>query len=408
MIHLPMIRNPKKYILITLLLTGGMAHAQEGHWTKFDSLYKFVQPVASLQLWAIYTMNEKAQLDPNTPMEPVQDRLSFMARRARFGFKGKPYKKLSYVLSVQYDNLGKDQFSGARGGTNEGTFGVLDAYITWQVTRNDLVHISTGYLHPQMSRECITGDMLVNSFDKSPSQGYIRQHIVGKGYGRATGVNAGGIVRKEKIQLGYNVGLFNNNTTAADGDNFPETTGKYWTPVTIERITISLGDPDMKAYSLNYDVNNYFNERKGITVGIYSSQQGRTDIFSSNRSLGADFLLNYANLNLDGEWNILERHIEGVRYEAETGHIRAGYNVIVSKKFFIEPCLAMVAFNGDNTMFSGKDRLYDFGVNWYINKKSNKLALHYIKQSGSGHNGYTDGVTFQKGDFVGLAYVLLM
>ena len=71
-------------------------------------------------------------------MEPVQDRLSFMARRARFGFKGKPYKKLSYVLTVQYDNLGKDKFSGARGGTNTGTFGVLDAYITWQLTKNEL------------------------------------------------------------------------------------------------------------------------------------------------------------------------------------------------------------------------------------------------------------------------------
>src|SRR6188768_17811 len=111
-------------ILIALIAFSFAGHAQEKHWAKPDSLFKFVQPVASLQLWSLYTMNEKVQLTPNTPMESVQDRVSFMVRRARFGFKGKPYKKLSYVLSVQYDNLGKDKFSGARGGTNAGTFGI--------------------------------------------------------------------------------------------------------------------------------------------------------------------------------------------------------------------------------------------------------------------------------------------
>ncbi|HEY5919348.1 MAG TPA: porin [Chryseolinea sp.] len=398
-----------RYLVLGLsLLIAFSGHAQEEHWWKPDSLYKSVQPVASLQLWSLYTMNEKAQVDPNGIMEPVQDRVSFMARRARFGFKGKPYKKLSYVLTVQYDNLGKDKFSGARGGTNTGTFGVLDAYITWQVTKDDLVNISTGYLHPQMSRECITGDMLVNSFDKSPSQGYIRQHIVGKNYGRSTGVNVGGL-KKGNVQIGYNVGVFNNVTTAADGKALPETTGKYWSPVTIERVTFSFGDPDMKTYSLNYDVNNFWNKRKGVTIGVYSSQQGRTDIFSHNLAMGADLLFNFANLNVDAEWSRLERNVEGLHYLAETGHIRAGYNLIIAKKFFLEPCIAVVAYDGDNGgQFSGKDRSYDFGLNWYLNKKSNKLSIHYVKQSGSGDNSYTDGETFQKGDFVGLAYVLIL
>jgi Phosphate-selective porin O and P len=400
----------KKHFLIYLfLIFSPLVQAQEAHWVKPDSLFKFIQPVGSLQLWTTYTMHEKAQLDPNGPLESVQDRLSFMARRARFGFKGKPYKKLSYVLTVQYDNLGKDKFSGARGGTNTGTFGVLDAYITWQLTKNDLVNISTGYLHPQMSRECITGDMLVNSFDKSFSQGYIRQHITGKSYGRTTGINAGGLFRKQGVQIGYNLGIFNNNTTASDTKAFPETTGQYWSPLTIERITFSFGDPDMKTYSLNYDVNNYFNKRKGVTVGIYSSQQGRTEVFANNRSIGMDVLLNFRNLNLDGEWNRLERTIEGNEYKAGTGHVRLGYNVIIAKKFFIEPSFAMVAFDGDNgNQFSGEDRSYDFGVNWYLNKKNNKLSIHYVKQEGSGDNSYTDGTTFQKGDFIGLAYVLIL
>jgi hypothetical protein len=402
-------KTKSTYLFVCLsFLMAFTSNAQEHQWIKQDSLFKFVQPVASLQLWSLYTMNEKAQLDPAGTLEPVQDRLSFMARRARFGFKGKPYKKLSYVLTVQYDNLGKDKFSGARGGTNTGTFGVLDAYITWQVSKNDLAHVSTGYLHPQMSRECITGDMLVNSFDKSPSQGYIRQHIVGKNYGRTTGVNVGGIKKTGVFQIGYNAGIFNNVTTAADPKGFPETTGKYWSPLTIERVTLSFGDPDMKTYSLNYDVNNFWNNRKGVTFGVYSSQQGRTDIFSNNLSLGADVLFNYANFNLDAEWTRLERHVEGVHYVAGTGHVRAGYNLIVGK-FFLEPCVAVVAYDGDNGgQFTGEDRLYDFGLNWYLNKKSSKVAIHYVKQNGSGDNSYTDEVTFQKGDFVGLAYVLIL
>lgn len=401
-------KTKSKYLVVCFFLIAFSSYAQEHQWIKQDSLFKFVQPTASLQLWSLYTMNEKAQFDANGPLEPVQDRVSFMARRARFGFKGKPYKKLSYVLSVQYDNLGKDKFSGARGGTNTGTFGVLDAYITWQVSKSDLVHLSTGYLHPQISRECITGDMLVNSFDKSPSQGYIRQHIVGKSYGRTTGVNVGGIKKTGSVQIGYNAGVFNNVTTSADPKGFPETSGKYWSPVTVERVTFSFGDPDMKTYSLNYDVNNFWGNRKGVTFGFYSSQQGRTDIFANNMSFGADVLFNYSNFNFDAEWSKLERTVEGVHYAAGTGHVRAGYNLIIGK-FFLEPTAAVVAYDGDNGgQFTGEDRLYDFGLNWYLNKKSSKVALHYIKQSGSGDNTYTDGVTFQKGDFVGLAYVLIL
>ena len=35
-------------------------------------------------------------------------------------------------------------------------------------------------------------------------------------------------------------------------------------------------------------------------------------------------------------------------------------------------------------------------------------SFHYVKQNGSGDNSYTDGETFQKEDFVGLAYVLIL
>jgi len=399
----------KKALLFLFVLTSFVLHAQESYWIKPDSLYKYVQPVASLQLWSTYTMNERAQLAENGGLERVQDRVSFMARRARIGFKGKPYKKLSYVLTVQYDNLGKDKFSGPRGGTNTGTLGILDAYVTWQLTRNELMYVTTGYFHPQFSRECITGDLLVNSFDKSPTQGYIRQHIDGKSYGRTTGVNLGGIKPMGVVQIGYNVGVFSNNTTAADTRNFPETTGRYWSPLTVERVTVSFGDPDMKSYSINYDANNYYSKRNGVTIGFNVSQQGKSEVFTWNHAEGVDVLFNYGNLNLDGEWNWLERKVDGRHYLAQAGHIRVGYNMVVARKAFIEPTFSVVMYDGDNGgQFTGKDHLYDAGVNWYLNKKSCKLALHYVKQEGHGDNSYTDDTTFRKGDFVGMAFVLII
>jgi hypothetical protein len=391
---------------IFLIFVVSSAYAQESHWLKKDSLYKYVQPVASFQFWSTYTMGEKAQLLPTAPLEPVQDRIGFAIRRARIGFRGNPYKKLRYVLSIQYDNLGKNKFSGIRGGVNEGDLGILDAYATWRITNNEMASLTVGYFHPQFSRECITGDMLVNSFDKSPSQTYIRQNIVGKNYGRSTGINLGGITSMNFINMEYNVGLFDNTISSTDPNG--SVANKYWSPLVVERLTLSIGDPDKDDYFINYDINNYFNARKGITLGFNNSLQGRTGIFSSNKAMGVDVLLNYSQLNVDAEWVWMKRVYEGVTYRAETGHARIGYNILTGKKFFIEPTIMVMAFKGDNHQFSGKDQLYDIGVNWYLNKKNCKLSFHYVIQKGEGHNGFTDGITFEKGDFIGLGLMIII
>jgi len=398
----------RKRILASIaILSSILAHGQEKYWVKPDSLYKFVQPVASLQFWSTYTRHERARLADNGPLESVQDRLGFMIRRARIGFKGTPYKKLNYVLTVQYDNLGKDRFSGVRGSANSAaSLGILDAYATYRVSNNDMLAVTIGYFNPQISRECITGDLLVNSLDKSVSQTYIRQHVDGKSYGRATGMNIGGMTHGHQVTIGYNVGIFNNVTTSGD---FTDTSGKYWSPLVVDRVTFSFGDPDMKSYAINYDANNFFDQRKGITIGLNSSIQGRTDAFHSNSVEGFDVLLNYGHLNLDGEWLWLNRRGEGNTVHAQTGHVRAGYNMVVAKKYYLEPCIMFTHYTGDDDMPStGEDTLLDVGVNWYLNKKNCKLSLHYIMQEGHGDNGYTDGTTFQKGDYAGLAFVLLI
>jgi len=378
--------------------------AQESYWAKPDSLFKFIQPNASMQLWSAYSMNEKAQLTTNGPLEPVQDRLDFLVRRARIGFKGRPYKSINYVLNIQFDNLGKDKYSAVRGSTNAGTLGILDAYMTWRITENELFNATVGFFQPQYSRECITGDLLVNSLDKSVSQSYVRQHITGKSYGRTTGINLGGLKKSNLLTFEYNVGLYDNNSTSSEA----ETSGIAWSPLTVERLAVTIGDAEKKSYSINYGVNNYFNKRNGITFGGYSSQQNKSDLFSSNFSAGIDMLFNFKNLNLDGEWNWLQRTREGETFKAQTGHIRAGYNVIIANKYFIEPTFMVTQFNGqDGYAANGEDRLYDIGVNWYLNKKSSKLSLHYILQEGHGVNGYTNGTTFQKGNYGALAYVII-
>lgn len=392
-------------VLALVLCTN--VSAQQFEWTKRDSLFKYVQPFASLQLWSVYTMGEKLQLEENGPLENVQDRLNFMTRRARIGFKGTPYKGLSYLLNVQYDNLGKDRFGAIRGSVNTGQLGILDAFVTYKLTRrNDLVNITAGYFHPQFSRECITGDMNVSAFDKSPLQGYVRNHITGKSYGRTTGLNVGGAFEAAKVTIGYNVSVCNNNTTAAD---VTESTGKFWSPVLTDRVTFSFGDPDKKGYSMMYESNNYFNERKGVTIGFNNARQGRTDLFESNNFKGADVMFNYNGLNLDAEGASLTRKIEGKTYEMTTWQVRFGYNLIIAKKFFIEPVVMYMAFEGDEgATFTGEENMLDMGVNWYLNKRHLKMSLHYVKQDGFGDNNYTDDTTFRKGDFVGYGFVLML
>ncbi|HEY0655847.1 MAG TPA: porin [Chryseosolibacter sp.] len=397
-----------KKLIITcfVLFCIAKSQAQEFAWTKPDSLFKYVQPFASVQLWAVYTMDEQLQLTENGPLEDVEDRLNFLTRRARIGFKGKPYKGLSYLLNIQYDNLGKDRFGAIRGGVNTGTLGILDAFVTYKLSRKtDLFHITAGYFHPQFSRECITGDMNVNAFDKSPLQGYVRGHITGKSYGRTTGINLGGTQEFGMITLGYNVSVCNNNTTSPDAT---ETAGKFWSPLIVDRVTVSVGDPDKKGYSMMYEANNYFNERKGITFGFNSSRQGRTDAFSSNTFAGADVMLNYAGLNIDAEAGRLHRRVEGQLYEMTTWQVRGGYNIIIGQKVFVEPVAMFMSFKGDEGASSeGVEEMLDVGVNWYLNKKNLKLTMHYVKQKGFGDNGYTDETTFRKGDFVGCGFVAI-
>lgn len=396
----------KKYLpVLFFILFPCFAYSQQTHFLKQDSLYKYIQPFAVVQMWSTYTMGEKARLTTDGPLEPVMNRLNFTARRARLGFKGNPYKNFSYYLALYYDNLGRDRFSGTRAGVNEGQIGVWDAYMSWKIgSKNEMATFTFGYFRPQVSRECITAAFAVNSLEKSLSQTYIRQHMIGKNHGRTMGVNIGGLKKEGMVSVNYNAGVFNNNATSSQA----ETSGKLYNPLVTGRLAISFGDPEMEKYGLSYDIN-YFNKRKGITVGVNAARQGKTDMFNANTTKGVDVLINLLNFNLDGEWMELNRHQEDGIYHSQTGHIRAGYNLIFRQKLVVEPAFLTTFFDGqEGSQFYGQDRIYDAGINWYLNKKSCKLGLHYVWQEGIGKNGYTDGVSFEKGDYIGVGFQLML
>ncbi len=390
--------NQKTIITSVLLLLGINTINAQSFFTSEDTNYTYIKPYAMLQLWGVYSMDEKF-VNNNGSLEAVQDRANLFFRGARLGFKGNPYKGLSYNLMLAYDNLGQDRFTSIRANSNDIGFDVFEATLAYRVSQStDLLNVTAGFFRPQISRESLTGPWAVNSFDKAPSQNYVRNHLVRRGTGRAMGVNIGGMQQQFATGFNYNVGMFNTNNTE----------GRLWSPLLVARAGITLGLEEMEDYSTNYNIN-YFNKRRGLTISGGIAHQGQTDSFEYNTTYSGDFLFNFDNLNIDGEINLLERNYQGGFYSYETGHIRMGYNIVIAKKYFIEPTVMYSYFNTiKNGPLSGYDKTYDIGINWYINKNNLKLNLHYVIQEGKGVNLYTDGISFQKGNYLGLGLQLLI
>ena len=102
-------------------------------------------------------------------------------------------------------------------------------------------------------------------------------------------------------------------------------------------------------------------------------------------------------LNVDGEYDVMSRSVNGISYHGglvkapaanfadRVYHIRAGYDIPLPKNQFLEPALMYTEFDGDaaSTLYpNGVDHIIDAGLNWYLNKNNFKIALHYINQGG--------------------------
>ncbi len=391
------------FLLVLFNLTFTQLRAQEkfSNWNKTLEDFK-IEPFMMVQLWSSYTTDMEVYDEENATYLEADDRFNFLVRRARLGFRANPYKGIRFTFVGAYDLIGRDVLTGLIGGTNNDskpTFGIWDAFMQWQVKPgNQSINVVAGYFRPQFSRESITSGWSVNSMEKSMSQNYIRRHLVGSGPGRAAGINIGGLILGDKIGLNYNVGVFN----PVYHDNNGNSTGLQSAPLVASRLVFYLGDPEQKKYKIGYDIN-YYGERRGLSLGLAYAYQASTDLFDASEAIGLDLLFNWGPLNIDADWNFMARDgmfeaenisSRNIDYASNTGHIRLGYNIIIDDNIFLEPTFMMMQFNGGLSTeeqanakalgaFSGEEKTYDAGINWYINKKRLKLMLHYTWRKGN-------------------------
>jgi hypothetical protein len=214
------------------------------------------------------------------------------------------------------------------------------------------------------------------------------------------GLNIGGLRNGRQWSLNYNAGLFDTSHEKVTGQTYG---GDKWAPLLVGRAALTLGQPEMQQYGIDYLVN-YFNQRKGITGAAAYSRQGSNNAFLRNETVNLDVLANYGGLNFDAECDFLRRRtLAGAFYTDRVWHVRAGYN-IRARTTWVEPVAAVMRFRGDRLSpnANGRDRYLDLGLNWYVRQTRVKLNLHYTRQSGSGVSNCADAKTFVRGNLIGL------
>lgn len=386
-----------RLLFLTCLFLGRLA-AQNGadnapaatKWLQKNSRYAPDVKVFA-QVWGIYSMGMKVW--DGTSYKPVDDRLNLSLRRTRLAFSGEPYAGLKYNMSLAFDQVGRDVLSSGVGGSNKAdpSVVILDAFVQWRIGKTEALNLIAGWFRPQISRESITSGFATNSFEKAMSQNYIRNYLVGTGLGRTPGFNFGGFFTQNKISFNYNLGVFNPLANTTSGI----TEGNKFSPLLAGRACISIGDPELSKYGISYDIN-FFNKRKGVTLDLNAARQGETDFFQSSTTYGPGILANWGPLNFDGEWMFMQREgRDSLGYftaKQGAGHVRLGFN-IPSGKFVLEPVVMVMKYKGGSStseeakasqmkLSAGEETTYDAGVNWYLDGKNLKLALHYTWRSG--------------------------
>jgi Phosphate-selective porin O and P len=417
---------------IIILLFLGVSHlilAQDNKaltWAKKIKEYD-IQPIIGLQLWSTYTMGMEVYNPDTGKYEAVDNRINTQLRRARLGVEGQPYKNLYFNITTAIDLVGKDVWSATQGTGNNGgapSIGLLNAFVQWKVLhQNDVLHLTAGYLLPQIGRESITPALRSTSMEKAWSQNYLRRQLTGTGQGRAAGLNVGGLLYNadQKVSWSYDLGLFNPIYEANSGNSTPpgvgQAAGKKFSPLLVGRAVLHIGDPEFEKYGFRHKIN-YMGKRKGLSLALAGAYQGENVMFKKQVMIGTDLLFNWGPLNLDGEWTFLSRSSEqssdaafkDFEVHSNTGYLRLSYNLTLPNERMLEPVVMLTQFNGamDSTAqaqaaavnaFSGKDYTYDVGLNYYLNPDF-KLSLHYTfhkADSGDAQDGATFNNYFYQG-----------
>lgn len=348
---------------------------------------KMFRPIVALETWATYsTGEEKSETE-------YADRGDILFRRFRFGACGSPYSWLKYSFQLHFDRLGEDDYASTKG--SYGGLGIWNAYITVRLLKNsELLNLHAGYYWAAISREYNTSPWAVGSFDKTRAAWYMRNFVTGTGNGIESGIGMGGLKNFENFGISYRIGTYEPQAYASS---------KYANRLYAARIMFSFGDPEQSTYKYMLP-GNQWRKRTGVTIGIGGSTQSNgkltdTTFFDNSIAYGADLLINYKGLSINGEYFILKRTAEDVdNYEGTQWHVRAGYSFVVGSKY-LEPVITYEKYDGKGakSLFKhiGDDNTLDIGINWYLNKDKLKLSLHYIIQEGS--------VSTNIGDYYGIA-----
>ena len=231
------------------------------------------------------------------------------------------------------------------------------------------------------------------------------------------------------MNFGYDAGIF----TPVFGSLGGNSTGHFFAPMLTGRFAAYFGDPEFTQYTISHKVN-YLGKRNGLSVALAGAYQGKTDLYTTNTALGADFLFNWHALTVDGDWTFLWRQKEigtgesRISAMAQTGYVRFGYNLPVKHDYVLEPLFMYTLYVGESDAegqhdaallktSSGTDQAIDIGVNFYFNPDL-RLSLHYTMRDGDPgdagdgaeiNNYFTQsGVgAIHRGDWLGLGVVAI-
>ncbi len=246
-----------------------------------------------IQWWNVVTL-DYAGLD-------INPRYDMFIRRGRLGTSGRIHPKVFFNASFAYDGVGKDSLSAAAGVPNaedNSTFFPRDIFVTYELHR--LLNITTGYFRPRAGKESIYSSSFNISQEKSWASFQPRIHMVGRGIGRETGINVGGLLQRKKISILYDVGVFDTNHPLIVGNN------TIWSPLFTGRAVFMFGQPEMTQYTLTYFQSGY-GLRKGISFGVNGTYQKETERFYDNSVMGVDMQLNYGPFDFLAEYDWLYR-----------------------------------------------------------------------------------------------------
>jgi hypothetical protein len=393
-----------KYLIWLLAMTipflGFSQEGQKEHWFKKLN----IQPALAVQVWGTYTTDAAIYDDQLEAYVPVDDRVNFQIRRMRFGFKANPSPNFKFVAIGAFDLIGRDVLAGTVGGSNNGgrpQFSLWNTYFQWRIKKDsEAFNLVGGYFLPQIGRESLNSAMSVNTMEKAWSQNYYRRHLAGTGPGRAAGVNLGGLLLTDDRKFGvqYNLGIFSPVFGSFGGNSV----GRKASPLFVGRTVWYIGDPEQTKYQISYK-NNYWSQRKGLSIGLSGAWQGATDLFLTNAAAELDFLLNWGPWNIDGSWLLLWR--EGQQgtngsattfsYQSNVGHLRGSYNILLSGgEYMLEPAIMLVQFNGATDAEaqaqaeivgadSGLDYYWDTSVNFHLAEHNIVVSMSYTWRRGA-------------------------